>query len=152
MADIVDAATRSRMMSEIRGKNTRPELLLRKALHRAGFRFRLHDAALPGKPDIVLPKYRVVIFVHGCFWHRHQGCHWCSVPGSNADFWSSKFEKNVERDRRHVAQLRQAGWRVGTVWECALRSDSTSAVEGVSDWIRSGEHRFETGIVRSSDR
>ncbi|MEO1986831.1 MAG: hypothetical protein ABGX47_09300 [Martelella sp.] len=100
----------------------------------------------------MLPKYRVVIFVHGCFWHRHEGCHWCSVPGSNADFWSSKFEKNVERDRRHLAQLRQAGWRVGTVWECALRSDSTSAVEGVSDWIRSGEPRFETGIVRSSDR
>ncbi|RMC36591.1 very short patch repair endonuclease [Paracoccus alkanivorans] len=152
MADIVDAATRSRMMSEIRGKNTRPELLLRKALHRAGFRFRLHDATLPGKPDIVLPKYRVVIFVHGCFWHRHEGCHWCSVPGSNADFWSKKFEKNVERDRRHVTQLKQAGWRVGTVWECALRSNSTSAVESISDWIRSGEPRFETGIVRSSDR
>lgn len=151
MADVVDPATRSRMMSGIRGKNTRPELLLRKALHRAGFRFRLHDTKLPGKPDLVLPKFRAVIFVHGCFWHRHEGCYWCSVPTSNADFWSEKFRKNVERDRRQVELLRQAGWRVGTVWECALRGANATAIDKTINWIHSDKPRFETGSVRSSN-
>lgn len=148
MVDVVDPVTRSRMMSGIRGKNTRPELFLRKALHRAGFRYRLHDKELPGKPDLVLPKYRAVIFVHGCYWHRHEGCHWCSVPTSNADFWSEKFRNNVERDRRQVALLREAGWRVGIVWECALRSGGSAAIESTINWIRSDEPRFETGLVR----
>lgn len=151
MADVVDPVTRSRMMSGISGKNTQPEMFLRKMLHRAGFRFRLHDAKMPGKPDLVLPKYRAVVFVHGCFWHRHEGCYWCSVPTSNADFWSEKFRKNVERDRRQVELLRQAGWRVGIVWECALRRNGSSAIDDTIDWIRSGEPRFETGLVRLRD-
>ena len=138
MADVVDANTRSRMMAGIKGKNTTPEVRLRKALHRTGFRFGLHSSKLPGKPDIVLPKHRTVIFVHGCFWHRHEGCRNASVPKSNAAFWEEKFIRNVERDSSNVASLIKAGWRVGIVWECAVRQRGEHAVgREVADWIRS---------------
>lgn len=119
MADIVDPATRSRMMSGIRGKNTKPELIVRKALHRAGLRFRLH-AKLPGKPDLVLPKYRAVVFVHGCFWHRHEGCRFATTPASNASFWQEKFTSNMHRDAKVKQQLEDLGWRVFIVWACSL--------------------------------
>lgn len=149
MVDIVDAATRSRMMSGIRGVDTRPETFLRKALHRAGFRYRLHAATLPGRPDIVLPSRRVAIFVHGCFWHRHEGCHWCTVPASNIEFWRSKFERNVERDRRAIDALQGLGWRTGIVWECGLRKPYAEATTGlVEDWIRSLCPSFESELVR----
>lgn len=119
MSDIVDPETRSRMMSGIRGKDTKPELLVRKFLHRAGLRFRLH-ASLPGRPDLVLPKYNVAIFVHGCFWHRHRGCRFATDPKTNSIFWQDKFEANVARDRKATRQLRALGWRVIVVWSCKL--------------------------------
>ncbi|MES3013874.1 MAG: DNA mismatch endonuclease Vsr [Pseudomonadota bacterium] len=118
MVDIVDKATRSRMMAGIGGKNTRPEMAVRQHLFAAGFRYRLHRRDLPGRPDIVLPKYKTVIFVHGCFWHRHTGCRFAAVPATNAQFWREKLDGNVERDRRSARALRAAGWRVLRVWEC----------------------------------
>ena len=119
MADVVDRATRSRMMSAIRGRDTRPELEVRRLLHREGLRFRLH-AALPGKPDLVFPKYEAVVFVHGCFWHRHPNCRYATTPASNQEFWQGKFNANVARDKRVVARLRREGWRVFTVWACRI--------------------------------
>ena len=110
------------MMAAIRGKDTKPEMVVRRFLHRAGFRFRLHVKDLPGKPDIVLPRYRTVILVHGCYWHRHPGCHFATTPKTNSAFWLDKFEKNVERDRRNVEQLEKAGWRVIIAWECEVKS------------------------------
>jgi len=119
--DVVDAATRSRMMSGIRSKDTKPEMTVRKYLHSQGFRYRLHARKLPGSPDLVLPKYKVAIFVHGCFWHRHQGCRYATTPASNAEKWKLKFDTNTERDARKANMLRDAGWRVITVWECELK-------------------------------
>lgn len=119
--DVVDAATRSRMMKGIRSKDTRPEITVRKYLHAQGFRYRLHSRKLPGSPDLVLPRYRVAIFVHGCFWHRHQGCKYATNPANNAERWKLKFDTNTERDARKEATLRAAGWRVLVVWECELR-------------------------------
>lgn len=119
MVDVVDKKTRSRMMSGIRGKNTKPEIIVRKALHAAGYRFRLHRKDLPGKPDIVLPKYKTVIFVHGCFWHKHD-CRYFKWPKTRPDFWREKIEGNVERDRLAYEKLEEMGWRVKVVWECEL--------------------------------
>lgn len=127
MVDIVDPKTRSRMMSGIRGKNTKPELVVRKALHRAGLRFRLH-AKLPGKPDLVFPKYRSVVFVHGCFWHRHEGCRFATTPASNTEFWKEKFKSNMQRDARVKQQLEALGWRVFIVWACDLRPDNLDCI------------------------
>lgn len=122
--DVVDAATRSRMMSNIRGKDTHPEIVVRKYLHANGYRFRIHRKDLPGNPDIVLPKLRTCIFVHGCFWHRHLNCKYATTPKTRIDFWSDKFAKNVERDLRKRDELEREGWTVLTVWECELkRSD-----------------------------
>lgn len=120
MVDFLSATERSERMSRIRGKDTQPELALRKALHRQGFRYRLHDAGLPGKPDLVLPRYKTVVFVHGCFWHRHEGCSIATTPKSNTQFWTDKFERNVARDLRSQALLEELGWRVFVVWECEL--------------------------------
>jgi DNA mismatch endonuclease, patch repair protein len=120
--DIVDSAVRSRMMSSIPSSNTSSEIVVRKVLHAAGLRFRLHRRDLPGSPDIVLPKYRSVVFVHGCFWHRHSGCRYKTDPASNVDFWRQKLASNVRRDRRQQRALRNEGWRVFIVWECESRS------------------------------
>jgi DNA mismatch endonuclease (patch repair protein) len=120
MADIVDRATRSRMMSGIRAGNTKPELAVRSFLHRAGLRFRLHSRSLPGTPDVVLPRWRTVVFVHGCFWHRHPGCPKAYTPKSNKAFWMTKFRRNVARDEMAVRSLRKAGWRIFTLWECQV--------------------------------
>lgn len=121
MTDIVDPATRSRMMSAIRGKDTCPEMLVRRYLHACGIRFRLHSRQLPGRPDIVLPRFRTVVFVHGCFWHRHPGCHLASTPATRAEFWAAKFSRNVERDRENASALTAMGWQVLTIWECETR-------------------------------
>lgn len=121
MVDVVDQATRSRMMSGIRGKNTRPEIVVRQFLHAHGFRYRLHSKSLPGSPDIVLSKWRAVIFVHGCYWHRHEGCRFTTTPATNAERWQDKFNENVTRDQRHTGQLVSAGWAVIVLWECGLR-------------------------------
>ncbi|MFA7292503.1 MAG: very short patch repair endonuclease [Rhodocyclaceae bacterium] len=122
MVDVVDKATRSRMMSGIRGKDTKPELVVRRYLHSRGLRFRLHVADLPGKPDIVLPRFRKVVFVHGCFWHQHAGCKYATKPSSRADFWANKLSDNVARDQYQINALNELGWTVVIVWECELRS------------------------------
>ena len=136
MIDVVDQKTRSRMMSRIRGKDTRPEMLVRSGLHRLGFRFRLHARNLPGSPDLVLKRYRAVVFVHGCYWHRHEGCRYATTPATRREFWLEKFRANVARDRRHQQKLREAGWRVFVVWECALRRDPGLVVQRLSDMLR----------------
>ena len=123
---------RSWNMSRIRGSNTKPELLVRSLLHRLGYRFRLHRRDLPGTPDIVLPKHRTVIFVHGCFWHRHPGCRYAYAPKSRVQFWKKKFAANVGRDARTRRTLEQAGWQVLVVWECELRD-----MAGLSDRLTS---------------
>jgi DNA mismatch endonuclease, patch repair protein len=107
-------------MAGIRGKNTKPEVLVRSFLHRNGFRFRLHTRHLPGRPDLVLPKYRTVIFVHGCFWHRHPRCPLAYAPRSNSRFWKTKLDGNVLRDKRQQQELRKAGWKVRMIWECEI--------------------------------
>ena len=120
MVDSLTPERRSWNMSRIRGADTRPEKQLRSLLHRAGYRFRIYDRRLPGSPDIVLPRYRTVVFVHGCFWHRHPGCRNATMPGSRTDFWAAKFEGTVARDKAKAAQLEADGWQVITVWECDL--------------------------------
>ena len=111
-------------MSRIRSKDTNPEKRVRSFLHRAGYRFRLHRKDLPGTPDIVLPKYRKVIFVHGCFWHRHKGCKFAYSPKTRTDFWQKKFEENITRDQRNRDMLFQMGWKVEIVWECETKDES----------------------------
>lgn len=122
MTDTLTPEERSERMSRIRSKDTKPELALRSALHRMGFRFRVNARQLPGKPDIVLPKYGTVVFVHGCFWHRHEGCKVANTPKSNTEFWEEKFTRNVERDRVSKEKLEASGWRVIIVWECELKN------------------------------
>lgn len=139
MTDIVSPEVRSRMMSGIRAKDTRPELVLRRALHALGFRYRLHVRNLPGKPDLVFPKYRAIIQVHGCFWHRH-GCSKTTDPASNSEFWQMKFARNVVRDREVECRLRELGWRVGIVWECEIASEQKLLwIDAISRFIRDPE-------------
>ena len=138
MADIVDTATRSRMMSGIRSRHTKPERVIRSGLHRLGFRFRLHGRSLPGTPDLVFPRFNAVIFVHGCFWHGHD-CRFFKMPGTRTDFWKTKFERNRLTDSSANNALLNAGWRVATVWECALRGRSevqiTRLLFRLSNWL-----------------
>lgn len=145
MIDIVDAVTRSRMMSGIRGKNTRPEIALRRALHARGLRYSLHGNALPGKPDIVFTKFRAVCLVHGCFWHRHAGCRFASTPKTREGFWEEKFATNVARDLKVRADLARLGWRVAVIWECSIRKapDLAEIADRVADWLRSSSGDFE---------
>lgn len=136
MIDKVTPETRSRMMSGIRSKNTRPEKLVRSALFAAGYRFRIHRKDLPGSPDIVLPGKKVAIFVHGCFWHRHGGCKLAKLPSANPDFWRKKLDGNVDRDRKAVEALILLGWRVLTVWECAIKEHELPEFGRlISGWI-----------------
>lgn len=134
--DVVDASTRSVMMSGIRGKNTHPEIVLRKYLHARGFRFRLHVKNLPGSPDIVLPRYRLCIFVHGCFWHRHLNCPYAATPKSNTAFWLQKFTTNKLRDEKVENLLIHAGWRVFKIWECGLKGKNDPTLEWLPAMIR----------------
>lgn len=143
MVDIVDAATRSRMMSGIRSRNTKPEMRVRQFLHRQGFRFRLHVRELPGKPDIVLPRYRAVIFVHGCFWHGHD-CHIFKIPKTRTEFWQGKIARNRTNDEKSREKLLVSGWRVGIVWECAIRNtDMEIPGKRLARWLRSEDELFE---------
>lgn len=135
MTDIVDPATRSRMMSGIRGRDTKPEMLLRQGLFRHGFRYRLNAKELPGKPDILFPKWNAAVFVHGCFWHRHKDCRYSTTPATRPDFWNEKFRRNVERDRKNIRDLQSIGWRTGVVWECVMRSNPDHAVQAIADWL-----------------
>ena len=144
MSDVVNSETRSRMMSAIRGKDTKPEMVIRKGLHALGFRYRLHVSALPGNPDVVFPKHNAVIEVNGCFWHAH-GCHLFKWPDSREDFWREKLTRNKERDRENIAALRYEGWRVLVVWECALKGKNSLPVETVveeaASWLHSEQER-----------
>lgn len=125
-------------MAGIRGKDTKPELVLRHALHRLGLRYRLHVSDLPGRPDITLPKHRAVIEVQGCFWHRHQNCEFCTAPASNKGFWKTKFDETVKRDKRNLAALRKLGWRVAIVWECSVKEQGAEAIaERILAWLQS---------------
>lgn len=139
MADVVDKITRSRMMSGIRAKNSRPEIYLRKGLHALGFRFRLHVKEILGKPDIVLPKYRALIVVHGCFWHGHD-CRYFKLPTTNAAFWKEKIDNNRKRDQLVLSSQLNAGWRCLAVWECAIRTslrhpEKLDVVALSADWL-----------------
>lgn len=125
MTDIVSPEKRSEMMSRIQGRNTAPEIAVRSLLHRMGYRFRLHRRDLPGRPDVVLPKHHVVVFVHGCFWHRHSGCRFAYTPKTRKKFWKEKFEGNIERDRKVQRELRKQDWKVVVVWECETRSEGS---------------------------
>jgi DNA mismatch endonuclease (patch repair protein) len=145
-SDIVDAATRSRMMAGIRSRDTKPEMLVRRGLHRRGFRFRLHGRKMPGRPDLVLPRYRAAVFVHGCFWHGHD-CPPFKWPRAREMFWREKIIGNQARDRKAVEALGRAGWRVLTVWECAFRNKDEAARENALDqiatWLKQGDAQAE---------
>jgi len=120
MADVLTPEQRRRCMSNIRGKNTKPEMIVRSVTHRMGYRYRLHRKDLPGKPDLVFPSRRKVIFVHGCFWHQHPGCRFATMPATRREFWEKKLLGNRERDKRHLQELEQQGWEVLVIWECEL--------------------------------
>lgn len=144
MVDVVDKPTRSRMMAGIRAKNTKPEVALRSALHRLGFRFRIHDQSLPGRPDIVLPRYRAAVQVHGCFWHRHEGCRFATTPSSNRHFWETKFASNVQRDHTAELSLQGEGWRTAVIWECAIKERGAAEVaRELSAWLTSDSDKVE---------
>jgi len=137
MADVVDRATRSRMMAGIRSKNTKPEMIVRSELHRRGFRYRLHATNLPGRPDLVFPRYSAVIFVHGCFWHGHR-CKLFKWPKSRAKFWKQKITLNRKRDAKYINQLLKEGWRVCVIWECAIPRSSKNhsyACDLLAQWL-----------------
>lgn len=153
MVDVMDATKRSALMSRIRGKDTAPELLVRKQLWHAGFRYSLHSARLAGKPDIVLSKWNSVVFVHGCFWHRHAECPYFRLPKTRATFWDDKLARNRARDVADIAALASSGWRVAVVWECAVRTNRRLTGEMLMSWLkcssRSIELRGVGGTVRS---
>ena len=135
--DIWSQEKRSQVMSKIRSKDTKPELLLRSALHQSGYRFRIHVKELPGYPDIVLPKYLTVIFVHGCFWHQHNGCNEGRIPHSNSKYWEEKLLKNVQRDKRHQQELKSKGWKVIVVWECEIEKELENVLASISNKLKS---------------
>jgi DNA mismatch endonuclease, patch repair protein len=156
MADVVDKATRSRMMSGIRPQSTGPEIFIRKGLHALGFRFRLHAKDISGKPDIVLPKFRALINVHGCFWHGH-GCRYCKTPSTNTAFWLNKINTNRLRDQRTLQLQMDSGWRCLIIWECAIRlaqrmPQEFDVINLSANWLNQGG-RFATidecGLVES---
>ena len=126
MADVHDKATRSYNMSQIRSRNTKPEMLVRRFLHAEGFRYKLHDKKLPGKPDIVLPKYKTVIFIHGCFWHGHKDCRYFVVPKTRTEWWLNKINSNITNDTKAVKALKKENWRILNLWECDLKSTKLS--------------------------
>lgn len=136
-------------MASIPAKHTKPELSLRQAIHSLGYRYRLHPNNLPGRPDLVFPKHRAVVFVHGCFWHRHAGCKHAASPATRSEFWKGKFESNVSRDAAKSLALRAAGWRVAIVWECALRTkaDMERTANSLAGWLKSTVPEFEIGRV-----
>lgn len=146
MVDIVDSITRSRMMAGIKSRNTKPELLIRSLLHNRGFRFRLHVKDLPGKPDIVLPKYHSVIFINGCFWHGHQNCHLFRLPATRTEFWQEKICHNQANDSRAIELLLASNWRVCIVWECSIRGarkDPEKVASTIADWLSGTENFLE---------
>jgi DNA mismatch endonuclease, patch repair protein len=142
--DSLTPAERSERMSRIKGKNTKPELTVRSLIHRAGYRYRLHGKGLPGRPDLVFSKRRKVIFVHGCFWHRHDGCRLARLPKSRLDFWQSKLDANAERDKEVERQLSALGWKVLTIWECEVKDEVALTVR-VRTFLDDTENNDEGG-------
>ncbi len=146
MVDIVNKVIRSRMMAGIAGKNTKPEIVIRKALHCIGFRFKLHCADLPGKPDIVFPKYAAIILINGCFWHRHN-CHMFRWPSTHKSFWRKKLLANRARDERNRASYKELGWKVLIIWECALKGKTrrplSEVVNTAANWLKFGSRSTE---------
>ena len=132
MTDHTDKETRSAIMSKVRSKNTKPEIEVRRAFHRAGFRFRLHRSDLPGTPDLVFPRYGLALFVHGCFWHRH-GCKRTSMPATNREFWAEKFRRTLERDRKALKELKESGWETAVIWECQLETGINRLLETLTE-------------------
>lgn len=151
MVDVVSPAKRSQMMSGIKGKNSLPEMLVRKALFAMGCRFRLHRRDLPGTPDIAMPGRKIAVFVHGCFWHAHQGCKYAKTPSTRTEFWTAKLRGNVDRDRRAADKLAEMGWRVLTVWECSTRDPGSAAKlpDALRAWIDSDA---PTGDISAQSR
>lgn len=151
--DTMDKQTRSRVMSRIRGRDTKPEMVLRKSLHKLGFRYRLHVRSLPGKPDIVLPKYCAAILVHGCFWHRHPNCSLATTPSSNVSFWQQKFRNTIARDAKVLRELQNLEWRVATVWQCALgKNVLAQTTASLGNWIKSDAVQLEIPQRKSTVR
>jgi len=152
MADVLTPEQRWLNMSRIRGRDTKPELCIRRGLHARGLRFRLHPKELPGKPDLVFPRYRTAVFVHGCFWHGH-GCHLSKMPATRPEFWRKKIARNVARDQKTIAALNESGWRVLVIWECALRGPGRPSEEEIMDaavrFIQWDERAFCELMVRS---
>lgn len=147
MSDNVDSNTRSRMMSAVRSLNTKPEKCVRSALHRQGFRFRLHNKQLPGTPDLVLRKYKAVIFINGCFWHQHSNCKASHLPKTRSDFWQNKFARNMTRDQKILYQLKIMGWRAAIIWECGLTKKAQEAtLKRLMLWLRWGGEYFEIPV------
>ena len=146
MADVHDKATRSRNMAAIRSADTKPEMIIRRGLHARGYRFRLHDRRLPGRPDLIFTKFGAVLFVHGCFWHGHN-CHLFKWPGTREEFWRKKIEASVVRDGASNESLHTAGWRVGVIWECALkgrhRQATSEVLNAISDWLSAPDGDLE---------
>lgn len=146
MVDVVDRSTRSRMMSGIRGKNTSPELVIRSGLHRRGFRYLLHAKDLPGRPDLVFPRFNALVLVHGCFWHRHN-CGYFKWPTTRAQFWREKILGNVRRDRKILLAYARDGWRVAIIWECATKNasieDEILLIDRLQKWLEGKRKRLE---------
>lgn len=138
--DIIDKEARSRLMGRIRGKDTKPEMLVRRVAHGLGFRFRLHRRDLPGSPDLAFPGRRKAVFVHGCYWHRHAGCRYCYAPKSNVDFWEAKFAANQARDQKALEDLRSQGWDTLVIWECEAK-DSNLVASRLSAHLERSDHR-----------
>lgn len=139
MADRVAPTIRSRMMASIRSRDTKPEMMVRRFLHGRGFRYSLTRKDLPGRPDLVLPRYNAAIFVHGCFWHGHAGCRFATMPATRSDFWRAKLSANAARDERVETELQKLGWRVAVVWECSLRQEPLPALKRLERFLRSNE-------------
>ena len=158
MADIVDKDTRSRMMSSVRARNTKPELEIRRRLFAMGFRYRLHRKDLPGTPDMVFPKYSAVIFVHGCFWHQH-GCYRSKLPETRRAWWRAKLEGNRKRDCEVLSSLKKLGWRILAIWECGFRKSKTNRAEALDriaeragNFLKSEQTLLEIPVLRSEER
>lgn len=155
MSDVVSPEKRSQMMSGIRGKDTRPEMVIRRRLHALGFRYKLHDQSLPGHPDLVFPSRKAVIFVHGCFWHMHD-CHLFKWPSTRREFWAEKLAGNARRDQANLAKLQEEGWRVLVVWECALKGKTklpeSDVVRSIANWLRTGDQIIKIEGARLSAR
>ena len=139
--DCYDKSTRSRVMRSVHGKNTSPEIYVRKMFFKAGFRYRLHYAKLPGKPDIIFPKYKTVVFVNGCFWHQHPGCKRATIPSTNRAYWDKKLKRNVERDADEIRQLKKAGWKVFVIWECEIQAKTNCCIKKLKQESKSNERQ-----------